>query len=566
MNNKKGIRRLLQVFCLIFAAQAMQISSIDFSDQTADGDLLFDFEAGFLEDVAEHPRQTTDLISDAALIQLLAGSDKGFSYVTALATDLYLHTNPLRNRPLATLPSLLSRMPHSWADGWHLSAHGFFNQTGKMFFTKHSPYIDSYVSLDHKSPLQQLNISEFSDISISSVIGLFKKVKIQERRGGLLMRAAKKCKNWSLECSTPLYYLEHNYILTEREILDIQQSDVFARDNSGAHCDRDSAEKIVRKFVVSDSCGIGDTQIRLRHHAINKKNLKTTVGLQATLPTAWSFGRGLIGSHFTKRLCRPTIDLKHIVSLAISQPDDPTPRAIALDFMVAASDWLSAMALETSLGNNHHAGFGLFLESLWNIERRVYLETQASVEYLLPATEIRPFIKQKNPDDFNRQTFLSHSDGYSDSAPDSEEQKKFAALLRKDVAFLNRQSVDLFFPPRLHAKVVPGFIAQITIEPHFVVKKCFTQECCSTWDCGIGYDLWYQHHERIKRITGNGLPVKISQALRSRAYQGTVFGTIDYQRTRPKTAWSCGLRGEAVATTSGIGRFFTVEAHFAIEF
>ena len=140
----------------------------------------------------------------------------------------------------------------------------------------------------------------------------------------------------------------------------------------------------------------------------SKDNLCAKIGVQSTLPIAFPFKNGMLGSFFNEKLVRPRINLQELITLNLNKnpKNDAEFKEIMKNFALDSANWLSAMVLESPLGNSGHFGLGCFIEPQAKFAKGVMVKALASVEYLFPAKENRFFLQIKIRQIFHAQSLI----------------------------------------------------------------------------------------------------------------------------------------------------------------
>lgn len=451
-----------------------------------------------------------------------------------LAKNFYLKTHTSLKRPVETLPIFnLYHTDHVY-NCWLFNFYLFGNLTERAFFTDSNPFICSFLNLKIFDQFEKI---EFKKRSIPKIVELFKNTKKQERRGGLMFQFLKNWDDLSFEFTIPLFYDERNFFFTPREKEDLE--DFFGQRTTKEE------EREYRKHVISDKLGFGDARVKLGYLITKTEKFCTKAGFQITLPIAFAFKNGLLGLNFDKvtKCGRPTINLRRILQLEADK-EDAKVTEFARNFLIDTINWLSAITLNSPMGNGGHFGLGAFAEPQFKIGQGVTFKTLTYIEYFFPAMEKRFFLTRKNPADF------------TDAA--LEKAKENPDTAAAEVEFLNNQIIETFFPPTFETDVSPGYMFQITVGPQFKIRE---------WDFMMGYDFWYQHKEHINFINcakqGN---LQLKKALKHHAISNKLFAKLSYNKIKKDHDWSFVVCFEDSLTAKGIGRDFTISAGFEFNY
>lgn len=454
------------------------------------------------------------------LLQLLTGNIDQI-----LARNFYQKTFTPLKRPVTTLPIFNLYHTDHICQNWLFNMNFFFDKTDRAFYTFNSPYIETLVDVDPDT-LRQI---EQLAAKAPQILGLFRRAKKEERRLGVNLEYLKNFYEYlSLELKTAFLYEERNVFLTPEEIEEVKK--LFPGGEK-------QQEKEFQKHVIADKIGFDDLKVKLGCLVLEKDNLCIKVGAQSTIPTAFAFKKGILGSNFLKIAEKSDPQFSFFTIFDLLDKNDTTALTeYTKNFGFEVVDRLSGIAFDSQMGNDGHFGLGCFIEPKIKVNEGVTLRTLASVEYFFPAKEKRYFLRIKNPADFP--TF----------ADTKNEQLATAA-----VNFLDQQVVETFFPPLFTTYVTPGFIAQFTIGPKFRLRE---------WDFAFGYDFYYQHKEKINYIQGNSTNLYVSKGARSKAFQNTIFASIFYNNVKPDSDWSLLFNFEEALYSKGVGNNYTLSLCF----
>lgn len=460
-----------------------------------------------------------------------------------LRNDFYIFTHPIAQRSIHDYPQFYffsCLAPTHLCKCWQLQVTGFYNQEFKANFTKDSPFIPSYLNFNNPTFIQELdNFAALLGLNTPRLFSLLSKIKLQERRGGIMFGAIYHQKHWFLEVRTPLEYFERNFYLTESEKREVEAEPIF-NDQDPDTQDDEEVDKFAKQHLVADRFGIGDTRINAWRRNIDTSSMIFDTGFVMTLPTAYSFKKGLIGSHFSKNTPTPSIDLTNLLNL-VNEGQIEQATAIVANFSLAALDRLSRILLENSLGNNGHVGLGAFLHYDATISQKFSYRTRIELEYLLPIQERRFYIKKKDQSVFDR-------------LADATTPAECAAA----VDFIEQQLVNTLFPTGYATMVYPGLVFKLCTGLNGRLGK--------HWKLTAGSDVWWQQEEQLGTIKAPQEVIdtlRVDLARRSyAAFQLKIWGNIGYFRTGKWCDWSASLYGDRTILRSGIGKDYSVGIRF----
>jgi hypothetical protein len=475
-----------------------------------------------------------------------------FNAVAILESPFYLHTNPLNRRNILDSP-LFEYHYFDNTEPWRFNIFAFYNKTNRCNFTKHSTKISSYLALSSPTligaivaTIENLNtaIPNFSDLDVVAVFDILQKIRVEERNIGLMLSGVYRWEKVCLQLMVPLLYHERNFFLTPEQLDDLADQLGEAEDN------------FQKKHVISDKFGFGDTRLELGFHTVEKPSIDCTVGLLATIPTAFVMAKNFFGSSFPKPDTYPEVDFNTIYQAledhfngTITLHEQNEVIAIARKFILDAIDRFAANIIDDPLGNNGHFGIGAFgcmhspLTAILNswLVQDVSWNNRVSFEYLWPKKETRFYIKKDDPQDFASRDFED-----VDQAADN-------------LIFLQNELIQRINTLALKTNVQPGVIFRWTS------ALDYAGEC---WKSRAGINLWIQNKPKLGfpiRKTCDDNPTinqisaldlcKVQSPLAS---QFKIFGDCAYHFTLDQTTWAIGLNGDVTVLKTGIGADFTL--------
>ncbi len=466
--------------------------------------------------------------------------------VALLQEDVYKKTvGPVTRRSLLDEPAL---MPDYLSQCDNVGIVDlFFNYSPKVYFTKDSPFLSSYIDLNNQNIINELSNSEFINTDVPSVLGLFSTIKLQQYRAGFFFNYGKKWNHYALQLRIPLYYLLEHFFLTESEIEAIKDNPFFLTDDAAAPVSsEDEVKEFALKHLVSDRFGTGDTRISFLAHIVDNPCHKLWCGLQATLPTAASFKRGLIAGEFDPEAPTPPFNLQHFFDVFNCSPNqalaDEVIKRELTDFLVSALDRVSTILINTPLGNGKHFGFGPQLDYRYTYNDYFSTHTYAALEGYTPRSENRFFLIDKNTQNLDRNW-------------------RDPAMTGENLALLNTLIVETLFPSGVKTIINPGLKFQFNHAFMYTSKHV---------DLKLGFDYWLQGKESFSACNLTApydLPLLIRKGIRPFAHQGKIFGTIGYYNTLcPGTHWYIKGAFDATLFNSGIGKNYTLSIRLGLEF
>lgn len=329
--------------------------------------------------------------------------DKLIPVISEINTPLWNQTKPPKGRDtLYLIPHRISSLEYGG-----LIFNIFFNYTDKMAFS-----INEALKLDaNQNALNELTealVENLDSKEASSIIPLFKKLTIQERKAGGLIQLGFTFESFRCEIDTSLQFSERNFWLDKKDQDRIKE--MFSDTNSIFD------EKELYKYKL----GMGDTRIKLGLNSLNMSNFQIDLGFEGILPT----------SEFSTdpRLKQYEINLENL------QNDIP-------DILRSIRDNL----LTPQLGNFGHFGLGCYFESKIDMfHNSLHLWNRMSFDNLFSGKEDRLIPSKRTIDQVDLVRLAA--------------DKEYATLFIK----------EFIFPPSYKITIQPGdivnFISTLSFE------------------------------------------------------------------------------------------------------
>ncbi len=531
---------LLFALCCYSANNSLHAEYNDLCDtESSSGNNLFD--PGEELPGAEQPFFQEACVSPELLLSLLSE----FNILNVLQQNLYLRTNPVISRNLLDLPSL--QPYYFYNDNLTFTIQPFYNQTRLMHLNESCPFISSYIALQDtaltdllQEIVDELNESFFDTPIINNipeVLGLFKNIKLEERRGGFMFGIAKQWNYIHFSILAPIYYSERNFFLTNAEIDNIQNAPFFRQDGTTPEKDETEAQAYFKRHLLSDRFGIGDTRVNLEAHVFHGWSSDAWFGLQSTIPTGGTFKKGMIGGCFDKLACTPNFNLLELAQCFNQSDKFDEYLQDGTQFIEGALDRLTTILADAPLGNGGFFGIGPRLDFTHYINYNWSLYTYLAYQHYFENSQVRFFLARKNPAEFDR-----------DLTAEGQEEA--------NIAFLNQQIVNTFYPQRTIARVHPGDTFQIR-ETLILDTDC--------WHAALGVDYWRLSAERV-RVCADACELEINKGLLPHAHQLKLYSSIGYFGVHNNTWYHVLGTVDGTVSNSGIGKDFTVGLRVGFEF
>ena len=191
-------------------------------------------------------------------------------------------------------------------------------------------------------------------IDVAKIFALFENMTVEERQVGFMFHCMKRWGKTTFRLLLPIFYQESNFSLTK------QEEDAVAEE-LGAQ-DPEQADEFNKQHFISDKIGFGDTRIEVDNVTLKRPTYTIRCGGFLTLPTAWTWGAGFDGSQFPKPSTLPMFELEPLFEAIGNPTQGESELMLFSDFFLIVSIVLQLILLDTPLGNNHHFGFGAYVQ------------------------------------------------------------------------------------------------------------------------------------------------------------------------------------------------------------
>ncbi|QQR48971.1 hypothetical protein IPF37_05435 [bacterium] len=494
MNFSPILRNVFIVLTL--AATPCHASIDDFDDLDFDLDALQNFQDNYLLRTPTSIQATT---------LLLLGQIK---------SPLWNNTQAPKGRDvLYLLPHKITSVEH----GGFATSY-FFNKTDKMQVSASSLFDLSSINpdlIDIVGDYVAQNASnDVSSEELLTLLPLFQKMRIQERKTGFFLQGAFLHGPFTIQLHTSLQLSERNFFLDDKDknqALAIMQK---IRPGQGV----DEGEFFMIRY------GMGDSRLKLGLNTLNMTSFKVDTGFEAILPTSLA------------------VSSPRFTDISLQVVDDlETLSDSALDQLRGLRNYL----LNPQLGNGGHLGFGYYLESKIGIFRNLAnLWFRFSYDKLFKGHETRLFMFKQtiSPDTLNEPGYI-------------------LGLSESEAALLIQQYIDQYvFPTAFKANVYPGGIFNIVASATINAKP---------WQVAFGYDFYAQQDERILSIKSNRATLedlRVEDTEHPSTRQHKFFTELSHVKKHKDSEITLGIGGDLTIYSVNIGKDWTAYFKFAMSF
>lgn len=474
---------------------------------------------------------------------------KDLGILDLLQEDFFLKTFDLNKRDLLDYP--LFMFPWEHHDCKTMGYQIFLNQTGQMRFSSSCAKINAYLNVSGNGFAEKLQevlqgIHEtnrnFDPKLAIEILTLAEHFVVQERRLGVMFNYEQKINQWHLWWYFPFYWRERNHF-TSPEVQDALQA---ITDTLFGQTSLDEQNAFAQEHLINDQLGFGDFRFEFDHPVCCFPHFDARAGFFVTIPTAFGVANSLLGSNLQPPAVRPKFNI------ALLFDDDPAVTAVnqaqAATFLIAALDNLSAMLLNTQLGNNGHFGIGFTFKTKNCLARfvprpwaeNIKLKSRMSVELQLPAVERRFFIQDNARSQFAARNF------------DNDDQAN------SNYNFIVQQLTDRLFPFTGQAVVFPGVIGRSTTRGIYEGER---------WSMFMGTDTWIRSPERILEVhCPTVCNIAIDKAQRKMGYQSKIMSGVAFHHCTDERDYAFSLNADMTTLSAGLGDDFMITFNIDVNF
>ncbi|MBX9831189.1 hypothetical protein K2X40_04500 [Candidatus Babeliales bacterium] len=454
-----------------------------------------------------------DFENDCLLTRTTPAQGLTLALLGQIKSPLWNNTQAPKGRDvLYLLPHKITAIEHGG-----FAASYFFNMTDKMQVSADSlldttsinPELIKFIT-DYVAQNAGNNVSSEE---LLTLLPLFQKMRIQERKTGFFLQGAFLHGPFTLQLHTSLQLSERNFFLSKKD--ELQALAVLEKVRPGQSVDN-------KEFFII-RYGMGDTRLKLGLNSLNMTSFKVDTGFEAILPTSLAVSN----PRFTE------------ASLKVSDIDQLTESL--LDQLRGIRDFL----LNPQLGNGGHFGVGYYLESKVGIFRNLaHLWFRFSYDKLFPGQETRllMFKQTIDPEKLNMPGYI-------------------IGLTDPEAAQLIQDYIDQFvFPTPFKSNVYPGGIFNIVMSAVVNAKP---------WQVAFGYDFYAQQRERIVSIKSSRTQLsdlRVKDAELPSTNQHKFFTEVCHIKKHKKSEITLGLGGDVTMYSINIGKDWTAYFKFAMSF
>ncbi len=274
--------------------------------------------------------EETDVKETGEQTRGLPDSLQATLFSQTVSKPLYRNTFSPRSRdPLYLVPQGY----RDYKKKYSFSLYPFYNHTNRVNVSLGDAFSLDFQSNDKEQDFFSMiteNLGAGNPEDFSTIVHLLKKLSVEERKTGGLVRGR-------LGYGPLFLSLDSSLLLVERNLVTSQEDEDRIRELVTANFGSDQTNEIdLKGEFVRQRIGLGDTRLSLGIIAIDQTNFKTILGFSGILPS--SVG-ALLDGHFNN------------------------PRKIVLSDFGDDLERVRTILLNPKLGNNKHWGIGLFNET-----------------------------------------------------------------------------------------------------------------------------------------------------------------------------------------------------------
>lgn len=395
-----------------------------------------------------------------------------------------------------------------------LSFNIFVNKIDKLHVSAGSLFeLGSAINQQALNGLIEILIERFSFLNnvsaeeLTSLLALFNKITIQERKAGILMQGGVVSGPFVIQLQTSLLASERNFWINKKVqegIKNITQK-IFPGQSF------DQSEGFIARY------GMGDTKIKIGLNSLNTTNIQADVGFETVFPT----------SRFSKQK-----NLTTSVEQIINEPCPSNPGKAAIQFLREIRDYL----LTPMLGNGGHFGFGIYGESKIGIFNNL-----AQLWFRLSYDKLFD----------NQQDVLMMFKPVL--TPEELEDNNKAEKLKE---FLQQYIIPTPFTVTLNPGGVFNFVASVSIG-------------LGKFQLALGYDFYSQQRQRIKSLEKTSISsfdLRVDDAEAPRISQQKAYTEFSWLKQYKRVKLGVGLGGDITVRSTGLGHDWTMYLRITTSF
>ncbi|MCB9493309.1 MAG: hypothetical protein H6679_03480 [Epsilonproteobacteria bacterium] len=469
---------LITLFCL---SQPIVLCAQDYDDFD---ELVFDWdECDFDMNTIQELESTRDGIDPARLMD----------FVKNQKCPLWRQTRaPAARDILYSLPHKITAIEYGG-----LATYLFFNFTNHMRVS-----VDDLFSGRNQRDFLDAVLPSGSRGLVEQVLPLFRKIKIQDRKLGLLFQSGFVKSFFTVHLHTSLQVAERNFWLNGRDqnILRDLFADLFPGDST-------FDEREFVRFRV----GLGDTRLKFGVNMLNMSNFQLDAGLEGIFPTS---------------------RLSAVPRFRTQLTGELTPEALTRDVtqtLFGIRDYL----IDPRLGNGNFA-FG------------PYFEAKVDLFHELARLWVRLSFDKSLKKDEDRLIMFAPT-------MTAEEYAKEFATPDGLANFLTQYLKEYIFPSSFKATVNPGGIFNLVVAVNINLGKKYRYT--------FGYDFYGQQNERITMVHNTAAAMnelRVVDATRASVSQHKLFSESMYIKRYKRADVAIGYGFDATWVSRGIGKDWTI--------
>lgn len=462
-----------------------------------DGDQLEEYE----KSLDQMTRVTGDPDLDQVIIAL-----------SVLKNPLWRHTKaPVGRDILYLLPHKITALEYGG-----VACNLFFNMTDRMQVDAGNLLqLEQAIDQTYLDQLLQVYFENATSADISGLIPLFKKMTIQERKGGLFLQGGLNPGAFTIQCNTSLQFSERNFWLDKKDQQEVKELIQRITGQEGALFDEREGYRI--KY------GMGDTRVKLGINTINMTSFQMDVGLETILPTSRF-------SH-TPQLKSNLGNIEDIDELQES----------AVTILKSVRDYL----IDPRLGNGFY-GLGCYMEGKIGLfHDLMQMWVRLSYDKFFAGKQDRLIMVKATLPPIDLGTINTEY-------PDADSKRQF----------IKNFLMQYVFPPSFKVTVDPGGV--------FNFVTSVSLDFSNRWRYALGYDFYAQQGEHIRKVHNSSICVqdlRVEDSESASASQHKILSELMYYlKKREYTDMSIGAGGDMTVASRGIGQDWTVYLKFAASF
>lgn len=316
------------------------------------------------------------------------------SVAEALDKPLYKKTYNPQFKNIIQSPAFLNwtkpnKSPKTWSFNTFLTRDYSRNYTDNSN-SSNPKHITSYIDLDSKTllevfenikndPTVALQISNFGDFSVPDVFKIFKPMKLQEHKIGVIGHYHTTWGDINVDVQLPFLWAERNFYFNDEEKEAIYNNELMQM------LGEVDEWAFAQEYLISDQLGFGTLKVTFTKNLIDRNFSKSDAGITLYFPTEVAIKKSLLGTYRNLDPNRPKLNFEDLLASVSGTTSglNNWEEKIAQYFGDAFLRFTTNI-LHSPLGFDNHPGIAFHISSEYYLSDQFTLKAYSSLELLAP--------------------------------------------------------------------------------------------------------------------------------------------------------------------------------------